>query len=153
MDFELDIDFFLADSAQASNGKIHALGLGWNVLQSQQFPFMQPSITVCMLIHVPYTHTDDEQVISIELQDADGQLTPIGWVPSETGEQQPMTQVQMNLAIDRNTVGFGDDQTVPFVLQFGNIPFNAPGNFTWVISVNGVPVKRKGMRVIGAFEQ
>ena len=34
----MQIDAFLSDSVQAAGGKLHALGIGWQVIQASSFP-------------------------------------------------------------------------------------------------------------------
>ena len=34
----MQVESFLADTVQASDGKLHALGMGWRVIQASAFP-------------------------------------------------------------------------------------------------------------------
>jgi hypothetical protein len=63
---------FLADSAEALNGKIYAMGAGWNMLRFPQLPFSW-SFSVALAIDVPWDLTDQQHAVNLHVQGPDGE--------------------------------------------------------------------------------
>jgi len=75
---ELAIDMFLADRAEAINGKLYVMGGAWDRLQVPELPgpLLVP-ISVAVVITVPWSLTNREFTFSLELVDVDNQLVPM----------------------------------------------------------------------------
>ena len=59
----MEVNAFLADSAEVVQGKIYSLGAGWNSIYSDRFPLVHPKMALCILISVPYTATNQEHTV------------------------------------------------------------------------------------------
>jgi hypothetical protein len=69
---------FLADRAEAINGKLYVMGGAWDRLQVPELPgpLLVP-ISVAVVITVPWSLTNREFTFSLELVDVDNQLVPM----------------------------------------------------------------------------
>ena len=64
----------LADYAAAADGKLTAVGAGWNVIGPQPIPF-----AFAILVEVPWHLTNKQHTVRLELIDLDGNpVTPTG---------------------------------------------------------------------------
>lgn len=54
----MEVDAFLADSIVSAEGKLYVQGAGWNKIQATSFPFRHSRIGIGVIIHVPYTATN-----------------------------------------------------------------------------------------------
>ena len=80
----LAIDMFLADRAEAINGKLYVMGGAWDRLQVPELPGPLPvPISVAVVITVPWSLTNKEFTFSLELVDVDN--NPVA-LPLEEGE-------------------------------------------------------------------
>jgi hypothetical protein len=62
----------LADRAEALNGKIYAMGAGWNQLRFPQLPF-QWGFSVAVAVDVPWHLTDQRHVMKVHIEGPDGE--------------------------------------------------------------------------------
>jgi len=46
----MEIEAFLADAVQASGGKLHALGIGWQVIQTTAFPARHDRVGIGLIV-------------------------------------------------------------------------------------------------------
>lgn len=146
----MDIDAFLADSAEAVQGKIYALGIGWNTIFGGAFPVTHRRIAVAMTIHVPYTATNQMHTVSLHLETADGVKVPIGVKPPEAPGGDPEVVLEMGGQFNVGRppmLPAGDEQIVPLAMTVDGLTFDAPGMYSWVVSIDGKPEKHLAMRV------
>lgn len=146
----MEIDAFLADSAESVQGKIYALGIGWNTIFAARFPAVHPRIAVGVTIHVPYTATNQMHKIVLHLELPDGQKFVLGMQPpiSDDASPTPMYELQGNFNVGRPPILTpGDEQVVALAMVIDQIQFERPDIYTWVLSVDGTPMKRLPMRV------
>jgi hypothetical protein len=61
----------LSDYSESLNGKLYALGAGWNVLNFPEFP-QDWRFTVGLGLDVPWDETNQRQSIQLTVQDPDG---------------------------------------------------------------------------------
>ena len=144
----IKIDAFLADSAQVSDGKISALGLGWGVLNVSDLPVIHPVLSLAMMVHVPYSDTDVEHDLNIQLHDQDGAPQPMSLFQTPDGQIGAAMDLNAKFKVDRIPgAPVGDDINMPLVIPVQNLRFEKEGMYSWVISVNTVPVNRIPLRV------
>jgi hypothetical protein len=75
----LSLDMFLADRAEAINGKLYVMGGAWDRLQVPELPGPLPvSISVAVVITVPWSLTNKQFTFSLELVDVDNAPVQIG---------------------------------------------------------------------------
>lgn len=144
----MDITAFLADSAEVVNGKIYALGIGWDLVASPTFPFAFPRVALGILIHVGWTETDEPHELRVRLETEDGDVVPLsGAVPG--GASPVLTEWASAFSAGRPPLLTpGDDQIVPMALNINNIVFPRPGGYSWVISLDGEPASRLRLKVV-----
>ena len=73
----MDVDAFLADSVQAAGGKLHALGIGWRVIQASAFPARHDRIGLGLLVRTGPTEAG-AHTLSVSLLDPQGRPRPFG---------------------------------------------------------------------------
>lgn len=143
----MEIDAFLADSADSVQGKIYALGIGWNTIFANQFPTIHPRVAVGITIHVPYTATNQRHTVSLKLQTEDGQDVALG-TDASSGEPIPVMELGGEFNVGRPPLlPAGDEQIVAIALTINGLLFEAPNSFSWVISIDGSVEKKLPMRV------
>ncbi|MEI9907037.1 MAG: hypothetical protein WDO06_03225 [Actinomycetota bacterium] len=141
------VNAFLADAAESVQGKIYAIGVGWNNLFSQAFPLMHPRMALGAMISVPYTATNAIHKFRVHLEDADAKkisLKPGG----EIGEPAPtMLEFGTDFNVGRPPLlPAGDAQIVPVSLVFDQLVLEVPGMYNWVISIDDNEITRLQMR-------
>lgn len=144
------VNAFLADSAEAINGKIYALGMGWNAIFTPVFPTVHARMALAMTIHVPYTATNQTHQVLAHLEDEDGNRVPLGVrppFPNESGPV-PVDQFDFNFNVGRPPLlTAGDEQVVPVALTADQLTFPHPGMYSWVISIDGTELTRLSLRL------
>lgn len=126
----LEATLFLADSAQVSDGKIHALGIGWTQTSS---PVSAPS-AVGIILHVPWGETNRKIKWTLDLIDADGKPILLQTGP----ESFAPVHMESELEVGRPAgVKHGSSINVPFAVNVGPMPLKPDGKFEWVLRVEG----------------
>lgn len=145
----MQVDAFLADSAEAVQGKIYALGMGWNTIYAQSFPATHPRLAIGMIIHVPYIATNQMHTVTVYLQHQDGGRVPIGVRPGpDRAETEPIHELGGQFNVGRPPLlPAGDEQVVALAMTVDGLRFDKPDLYSWVVSIDGSPVKRLPMRV------
>lgn len=118
------VSSFLADSVEAVQGKIYALGIGWDVIYTAALPTTHSRVGLGILVEVPYTETNKDHEIQIKLVDEDGQLINDLDFTSHFNLGRP--------ALLRS----GDSQILPFAFNFDGLTFSKSGTFRWEIMIN-----------------
>jgi hypothetical protein len=63
----------LADHSEALNGKVYAMGAGWNVLRFPELP-QQWAFGLALGLDVPWDQTNQTYALTMHLEDPDGEL-------------------------------------------------------------------------------
>lgn len=84
----------LADAAEASNGKISVLGMGWSVIGSPT-----PPIALIVVIDVPWDQTNVKHKLEIDLLDADGKA--VSFQQGPLGQQLPAVHIDAEFETGR----------------------------------------------------
>ncbi len=63
----------LADSSEAINGKVYALGAGWNELRLPSLP-LEYSFSIALAVDVPWSETNRRHALSLHVQGPDGEV-------------------------------------------------------------------------------
>ncbi|PJJ65366.1 DUF6941 family protein [Compostimonas suwonensis] len=151
---DMEIDAFLADSAESVQGKIYALGIGWNTVFAPQFPATHPRVALGVTVHVPYTATNAPHALTVSLVDEDGTKQMLGRAPSSTGEPRPVFDLTANFNVGRPPMlPEGDEQIVAMAMVIDQMSFSRPEMLAWVFEVDGVELKRLPMRVAQLAQQ
>jgi hypothetical protein len=117
----------LADSSEAINGKLYALGAGWNELRLPSLP-QEYAFSIALAIDVPWSETNRRHELSLHVQDPDGEV--IG------------QEFTMELEAGRPAGGVeGADQRI--VISLGtSLAFSTTGPHAAVISVGEEEIGR-----------
>jgi hypothetical protein len=145
----MEVDAFLADAAESVQGKIYALGAGWNTVHVRSLPTIHPRASIGLIIRVPYTATNQTHTVLAHLEGEDGERIPLGEEPGEPdGEPKQVFEIGGQFNVGRPALlPPGDEQVVNLALTVNGLPLEKPSMFHWVISVDGTPLKRLPMRV------
>lgn len=147
---DIRLEAFLADSAEAVNGKIYALGIGFSMIQTRQatFPLSHGGLAVAVVVHVPYRMTNEKHAVTVRLVDQDGQSVPLNPGGRVAEGATPMTQMNGEFSVGRPaSIEPGDEQVVPMVFSLRGITFPAPDLYSVVISVKDDEKCRLPLRV------
>lgn len=118
---------FLADHAQAVNGKLYVTGGAWDTINARAFPVTHPHLSVCLALEVGWEDHNRDVRVEVKLLDADGRSLlpgPVGGVT--TARRGPDAEP-------------GD--TTPLLLVFNllGLRFGGPGDNTVSVEIDGVP--------------
>jgi hypothetical protein len=126
-----EIDYLLvADRAEVVNGKLYLMGGSFDRLQPPDFPHRM-MLGIALGVRIPYTHTDEQHTVSIELRHEDARL--IGFEAKLTTGRPP------GMA--------GMDMLVPMAF---NIPVAIPAEGQLVIqaSLDGRGIRRHEIKAL-----
>lgn len=144
----IEVSAFIADSAELIQGKIYALGIGWNSIFTEQFPCTHARMALGILIAVPYTATNHNHKLTVTLQTEDGQKVALQNQVQPNGEINVTSEVDANFNMGRPPLlPAGDLQILPIALTFDQLRFEQQGVYTWVIEINGTQMARMPIRV------
>jgi Family of unknown function (DUF6941) len=147
---EFDVNAVLCDSAVVAEGKLYVQGGGWNILGTQQFPFIQPRISLGAVVTVPYTMTNQNHMLAIQLRNEDNESVAIGPPVENDGEVQRPMQIGAQFNIGRPAIlQAGDSQMLPFAVNLDQLPFESPGAYSFVFSIDGTEIQWLPFRVVG----
>ena len=126
----MEIDAFLADSVQAAGGKLHALGIGWQVIQASASPVRHDRIGLGLVVRT----TPDEagaHTLNISLLDPNGTPRLFGDKPS----------------FDANFASPEGEGTATLALNLDGLVFETEGAHTIVVGIDGAEAVRLPFRV------
>jgi hypothetical protein len=127
---------FLADAAQASEGKLFVLGGGIDRIFAQSFPAIHSHMTLVLKIELHPAECGREHNLEVELWDPDG--TPIGGKLSGTFSAERPND--------------GSSAFVQVVLDLFNQAFPQPGNYGFQILADGQLLKSMSLRLVKRSE-
>jgi hypothetical protein len=126
----MEVEAFLADSVQAAGGKLHALGIGWRVIQAPAIPARHDRIGIGLIVR---TAPDEagQHTLTLSLLDPEGAAHPFAaGGPLQAGFSSPAGQGTATLA-----------------LNLDGIVFETEGDHTFEVSIDGAAVTRLPFRV------
>ncbi len=144
----IEVDAFLADSVDSVNGKVYALGAGWDSIVALQLPARHPRVGLAILVRVPYTATNQEHRVEVSLRDTDSHLIDLADNPLNPDEKVDKLGATFNVGRPPHLTP-GDAQIVPMAMNIDGITFEHSGAYSFVIEVDGSEVKRLPLRVLG----
>jgi hypothetical protein len=112
----MQVDAFLADSVQATGGKLHALGIGWQVIQVSAFPVRHDRVGLGLVVRTT-TEEAGPHTLSVSLLDPSGTPRAFGDQPAfEAGFASPEGDGTATLALNLDGLMFETEGTHQFVL-------------------------------------
>jgi len=127
----MEVDAFLADSVVAVQGKLYALGVGWNRIVVPTFPARHDRIGIGLLFRLPAGTRNERRRFDLRVEGPDGREIQLGTAPGGTGGRLG----------GEFTAGAADEQIVPIALNLNGMPLTAAGDFRFVVSLGGDDVK------------
>jgi len=132
----MEVEAFLADTVQASGGKINALGVGWRVLQTASFPTRHDRVGIAVMVRTAPSEAGDHR-LALTLLGPDGAVRSFGHDPSggdRTGLEATFT----------SPPGEG---TATLALNLDGLVFEREGEHAFALSVDGQERARLRFRV------
>lgn len=123
----------LSDHSEALNGKVYAMGAGWNVLRFAQLP-ANHAFSIALGIDVPWDETNKRHALTLRVDDPDG--TPLG---------EPF-QLEFEAGRPPGSI-HGQDQRITLSLG-ARMSFEAPGPHAVVVGVDGRELERSRFYVV-----
>lgn len=127
--------FFLADHAEAINGKLYVTGGCWDRIFVPTVPVKHNHLSVVFALVVPWTSTNEKHALEIGCEDAEGTSAlpgplkgnfevgrPPGWRP-------------------------GDDATVIGVFHINDLPVTKEGRYSFVLKIDEQEIARTPLTI------
>ena len=131
----MEVDFaFLADSAEAVNGKIYVMGGAVDIIWGKQVPLIHPRLAFVLKLIFDVSEIGRKHKLEIQIMDEDG-----GVVTQLGGELEIPTK--------NPNLPKGWRQGFATVLNFENLKFLKFGNYSFNILVNNSSLKNIPFRV------
>lgn len=131
----------VADHAEAVNGKLYVVGGCFDSIYSAAFPAEHPHMSVAACLHVPWSATNAQHQLQLDVRDADGRsLLPEQITGNfETGRPPGMRP--------------GDDTSLVIVFNLNGMRFPQPGRYQIVLGVDGEPLRQLRLNLRDAQPQ
>lgn len=132
----MEVDAFLADSVQASGGKLHALGVGWRVLHAQAIPTRHDRVGIGVMVRTSPGEAGAHR-LTVVLTDPDGRPRTFGAGPdgrARTGLDLPFNAPE-------------GEGTATLALNLDGLVLEKEGAYSFVLSVDGTEHARLPFRL------
>jgi hypothetical protein len=144
----MEVDAMLCDHAEAADGKLFINGGGIAAAWVQPQPPYLVTLALGVVIHVPYTETNNPHNLSVQLNDEDGHPV-VPWtneqaVPGSTSPIQAIVPFNVGRPAQ---LPMGDTQPVALGMNFVGLPMPSLGLFTFILEVDGKEARRLPFRV------
>jgi uncharacterized protein DUF6941 len=127
----VEVDAFLADSVQASGGKLHALGLGWRAIVVSSLPARHDRVGIGVLVRTSAAESGPHRLV-LSLLDPGGAARPFG--PDRTSLE----------AAFETPAGEG---SATLALNLDGLVFETEGEHTFVLGIDDRQVARLAFRI------
>jgi len=123
------VDAFLADAVTVVEGKLYALGAGWNRIVVRSLPARHDRIGIGLLLHLDASSSGPHR-FAIRLETPGGASLQLG-----SGPEGPVS------AIEGGFTAGGDDVTMPFAMQLDGLPLESAGRYAVHVAIDGEDLK------------
>lgn len=120
---------FLADHAEAVEGKLYVTGGCWDRLSAPQVPVVHPHLSLAISMRVPARWTSTPRQMLVRLLDPGGDDLLGGGIASQLQVTQPEGRTWVPILL---------------VLNFNSLELRRPGRHEFVLSLDGVELGRTG---------
>ncbi|WAJ44130.1 hypothetical protein OK015_23735 [Mycobacterium sp. Aquia_216] len=148
----MELTAVLCNHAEAQNNLLYVLGGGIDrtvIPAGRSGPFAI-SLGIGIVVEVPWSATDEQHTVTVELEDADGHQVEIQRGP---GEREPF-RAQFHFNVGRpHHLKDGDTQSVAFALNVPVLPFEEVGSYVFAIGLDGTVARRLHYRLIEQAEE
>ena len=143
----MELSALLCNYAEAQNNLLYIAGGG--IDRANVPPGVPPpwnvSLAIALNLRVPWTSTNQQHTLTVDLVDADGGAVQIPVGPH--GEEQPFhAELRFNVGRPAGLV-VGDAQAVSLAINAPILPFTKLGVYEFVIAVDGTELERLSYRV------
>jgi uncharacterized protein DUF6941 len=135
---DIELDGFLADSVASVQGKLYALGAGWNRIGVAQFPARHDRVGIGLLFRVPAGAAAEPRRFELRLLGPDERELTLG-----TGPEGAINRIGGEF-----TAGGAEEQIVPIALNLNGLALPATGTYRVVVSVQGADAKTLAFTVV-----
>jgi hypothetical protein len=129
------LGFFPADHAAAESGKVYASGAYWSTLHFPSFPAALPSMALVAVVQQPFSAAHADHEFAIALEDADGNPQSL----DIRGSFRAAPGLESR---------YGEPNVIPITIPIQGLPFDAPGDFAFVLRVDDTELARYAIHVI-----
>jgi hypothetical protein len=136
---EIQVDAFLADSVTTADGKLYVQGGGWNRLTASLFPAVHDRIAIGLLIRISDAAAGNHR-FELRMVGPEGNELKLG-----DSQEGPVSRIGGEIR-----TGSGEDQLVPVAINLNGLTLARPGDYRFVVSVDGADVKALPFRVQSA---
>lgn len=127
--------FFLADHAEAVNGKLYVVGGAWDRLYTANLPAHHAHLSLSAVIKIPWTATNQRHGIVVDLVDADGHSALPQKMEGDFEAGRPPGMRP------------GDDSTFVFVANVNGMQLEKEGQYEFVLSIDGAVAGKAPFRL------
>jgi hypothetical protein len=129
------VAFFPADHATVAQGKVYINGAFWTVVTHASYPVVEPQLTIVAVLRVPWPAYERDHAFVVTMQDADGRPVPL--------------RIEGAFRVDANPVAKeGEPTIVPVTANVQNLSIPAPGDYTFILWVDGEEVARYSVKAL-----
>ena len=134
----MEIEAFLADAVQASGGKLHALGIGWQVIQTTAFPARHDRVGIGLIVRTVAAEAG-QHTLTLTLLDPEPLpvLQPAG----------PARPCAPRGALEASFTSPNGPGTATLALNLDGLVFETGGEHTFVLAIDGAERTRLQFRV------
>ncbi len=143
----MKVTALLANHAEAVNNLLYTSGAG--ITQALVPPGSPPPFAVhlsmAVLVAIPWTQTNQNHSLRVDLIDADGHAVSI-----QTGPEnfEPFrAELQFNVGRPP-TLEVGEEQTVALAINMPGLPFPALGTYRFVLHVDNTQIDELAFKVV-----
>jgi hypothetical protein len=143
----VNLDVVLCNHAEAAENKLYLTGGGITMcLVQPQAPHIV-SVSLGIVIHVPYQATNQGHTLNVALIDEDARA--VAPFQLDGAPEAPPIELTVPFNIGRPPViQVGDEQTIALAANFANLPLANVGLYQFVVSVDGSEICRRNFRVM-----
>jgi hypothetical protein len=139
---DIELDGFLADSVTSVQGKLYALGAGWNRIGVAQVPARHDRVGIGLLFRVPAGATAEPRRFELRVVGPEGRELTLG-----AGPEGPINRIGGEF-----TAGGAEEQIVPIALNLNGLGLPATGGYRVVVSIQGRDAKTLAFTVVTAAQ-
>jgi len=129
------IGFFTADYATVESGKVYASGAYWTHLKFPTFPATLSSCAIVAVVQIPWHAQHADHLLEVRLLDSDSRDLPL----EIRGEFRAASGIDAR---------YGEPGVLPVAIPVFGLSFDRPGDFAFVLFINGKEVGRYPFRVM-----
>jgi hypothetical protein len=135
---DIELDGFLADSVTSVQGKLYALGAGWNRIGVARFPARHDRVGIGLLFRIPAGASAEPRRFELRVIGPDGRELTLG-----AGPEGPINRIGGEF-----TAGGAEEQIVPIALNLNGLTLPATGGYHVVVSIQGRDAKTLAFTVV-----